>query len=588
MTGEGHDGGQAGDRAADTAGDQAGDWEQAGSTMTSAPRPARSGRSSTRLVVGALAAVAILGIVVVAAVLSASFAPLEDAAADLVPADAPVYVSVYLDPSGGQKAALRDLLARLRVDDDRGDDPIEAVRRALDAPLSRIGLDYDDDVRPWLGRQVAFFLTAPAEDTAGGDGAVLLATTDAEASRAAVARAAEARGLAEATAQRTHAGTTYDVVATEAEDIAYGIVGGFLAVGTEAGVQAVIDAAGSTSLAGTEAFRRAVADLPDDHLLRYYVDTAGFVDQLGSELTAGGTRMLDRVGMADQDPTAGVLFALEDGVVLEASASVAAEGPGRDIARSFAGTAPLGRLPGGAWLAFAVPDLGELAAGYLDILGAAAGTGADGADLEAEFARETGVDLRGDVLSWMGSAGVFVRGREPLALRGGLVVDSVDGEASRALVAEAEGLLAGYGIPTSATEVAELSGFAVQPPGIPVEVLVVAGSGDGGERVVVAAGREAARDAIAGDEPLADADDFRAATAALDGRQPVFYLDVAVVVDLVERALGGLPGGLPAEYREEVEPYVDRLVALVAGVSVDGDRISQRVVLTVRAGDGAP
>ena len=53
-----------------------------------------------------------------------------------------------------------------------------------------------------------------------------------------------------------------------------------------------------------------------------------------------------------------------------------------------------------------------------------------------QFEQQTGIDLREDVLSWMGDAGVFVPGTTLSDIGGALVVESKDAAKSEAFVGE--------------------------------------------------------------------------------------------------------------------------------------------------------
>ena len=78
------------------------------------------------------------------------FAVGTDRAAGAVPSDATAYVTVYLQPSTGQKMNLATLLGHV---------PGFADAAGLDQKLHEIsarflgqaGIDYEADVRPWIG-----------------------------------------------------------------------------------------------------------------------------------------------------------------------------------------------------------------------------------------------------------------------------------------------------------------------------------------------------------------------------------------------------------------------------------------------------
>ncbi len=90
--------------------------------------------------------------------------------AEALPADTLGYASIDLDPSGGQKIeALRILNKFPAFKDEVGIDGDDDLRKALfdeiQDEVDCAGLDYEDDVEPWLGDRAAF----AAVDVGGED-----------------------------------------------------------------------------------------------------------------------------------------------------------------------------------------------------------------------------------------------------------------------------------------------------------------------------------------------------------------------------------------------------------------------------------
>lgn len=86
------------------------------------------------------------------------------AAASYVPADAPIYIEVRLDPSAEQDAALRDLLGRFPAIDGLDlDRPLyEQLGEVIDEQLAaqdEVDLTWAADVEPWFDGSVAFAVT---------------------------------------------------------------------------------------------------------------------------------------------------------------------------------------------------------------------------------------------------------------------------------------------------------------------------------------------------------------------------------------------------------------------------------------------
>ncbi len=96
----------------------------------------------------------------------------------------------------------------------------------------------------------------------------------------------------------------------------------------------------------------------------------------------------------------------------------------------------MGELPGDAWGAFATPKLGEWRKSLFSTFAGAIG----GAAVAAQFKQATGLDLQQDVFSWIGDAGVFVRGADMATLDGALVISSTDDARAEAAFTKFVGL----------------------------------------------------------------------------------------------------------------------------------------------------
>jgi hypothetical protein len=172
-----------------------------------------------------------------------------------------------------------------------------------------------------------------------------------------------------------------------------------------------------------------------------------------------------------------------------------------------------------------VADAGRRLDGALQALTAGGLSGIGVQALLGELQQQTGLDLRRDVLSWMGDAGVFVAGTAPGDLRGGLVVETSDPAATRRAIAAIEGLVRKQGgarvSPLRARGVDE--GFSVRAGKRPPIAVALAG-----DRFVVATGdRRALEEAIDSSAArIATAPAFRDAVAKLGGGlRPSLFVD---------------------------------------------------------------
>ncbi len=493
----------------------------------------------------------------------------EDEALAYVPQDAFAYANFFIRPSNSQKSALDELLQKFPGIDST-DEAIRRITDLLDDQLEKEGFDYEEDIDSWLGDQVAAYAipgTAPGEPGF----AVLVETTDEAALEDFVDEVAEKEGTE--FSEESYNGETYRREEDTDRPAALAILDGFLVVGTEAAVKESIDTAeAEETLETTDEFVDATDPLRDDWIGLFYLDTA----ELLSELAAGAPEReaaLQTFGLAGEEPQAGVLYVTGESVVFESSTAIGG-GALANLATGAGEAGLLPDLPGEAWAAFGLPNLGETVTGMFDLF---AGTpGFDQAQIDALFYAETGLRIEQDVLSWLGDAGLFVEGSNFQELGGGLVIESSDPAKTQRVVRKIEDLLAEQGLGPRPASEGDLDGFSIQMPGTPVPIYVL-----GGDRLIVAYGQSATEDAVSGDETLEDSDAFGDAQDAVgDDFAISFFVDVDAAQAFGE-SFAGLAAAPTAEYEEEVKPYLDVFTHIVAASKKEGDILLQKFVIGV-------
>ena len=249
------------------------------------------------------------------------------------------------------------------------------------------------------------------------------------------------------------------------------------------------------------------------------------------------------------------------------------DGPMRELAglTGFGATDLLGELPGDAWGAWAVPQLGESAKTLVSSFAGALG----GVAIAAQVKQATGLDLEQDVFSWVGDVGVFVRGADMKSLDGALVIEATDDEKAADAFGKIIGLVAkeSGGTPEPVQVDGAESAFAVGVPAAGKRVVLARGEG----RVVAAFGEAAAAEALSPDAKLSDADDFGAAEELLDA-EPAFLLSIPDAI-----ALADALGATDAEF-DEARPYLEALGVIAGGGEMDGDTLRSRFGVTLRYG----
>ena len=502
----------------------------------------------------------------------------------VIPASAPVYVGVTVRPGGSlhdNTVAAARRLTHLQ-------DPFGRLIAALEQG-SHPRVDYQRDIKPWLGGRVAAFFTSlsSAGKTQGGgsglvqrglaagssfasggsQGAIVAATTDPGAARSFLAKQSSARGAHTA----TYRGVKYQLLA---DGTAEGVVDSFLVAGSRSGFQSVVDTAqGGPPLTRAPAFQ-ATSQTSPDVLAQAYVN----VNQLLDSVAAGG-RSSQSLLLARQFFAALHLSTVNLALTVPDSHSIALEArtpsSGAQASGAQSGADVLAGLPGDSWLAAGVGNLGGTLSGLvngLSNLGSLGGVKVGG--LVSQLNHQAGLNVQRDLLSWMGGAGVFVRGSSLLDLGVGVVIQSKDAARSKAAVAKLGRAL-------------RRGGDSVQPLTLPGTDAAIAVHGksspftfdivDGGGKFVIGLGNSAVNAALAPSSTLAGTSSYAAAKAALgDGIRPSLMVSFPSLLGLVEGVGAGSSAGVSA-----AKPYLQTLNMLIAGGQTAGSVHRSRIVLTL-------
>jgi len=516
-----------------------------------------------RLVAAVTGLLTLLGIGVVAGYLLV-FAAHPDRAARAAPADAAIYLNLYLQPSTGQKMDLFQLIGRLPGFRDPAtlDEKIHDVAQRL---FGDLGLDYEADLRPWLGNQVAVAVT-PGDGTNGVLHLLLLASVGDPASAAAAVPRLMGRGGA-----TFHAETYRGEQAMIGDDLSYALVADLLLVAdTGEGLRAALDAdADATpSLADLPAYSSAMRTLPADHLASFYVDLA----RLAS--------------LADDQPLGGyataalALVAEPDGLHLDGDVPFDATAAGDAARRAFALGTEAATLP--QWmpadtrgeavvfgLQHSLLDLeGQLSAdpGFSEVMNAVN-------QLRALAGLGLGIDIDRDLLPLFdGEAAVAVRAIRDSGPRGQLLLRPGDPAAAQAALDRVRDGLVERG---SSVTIRSVRGVTITSISIPRVARLAWALVDG----VVVAGL--------------DADDVAAAIEAhLDGTTLAAAGRYAAAFELAGGHAGNelwidLPGLLDdsseiLDLGNEFRDILHQIGELAAAASASADHLEVHSVLTVK------
>lgn len=473
-------------------------------------------------------------------------------AAGITPADALGFLTLSLDPSIEQKRNLYNI-ARRFPDAQAKDDFNKTKEDLLKQMLEDSGLDYETEVKPWLGSEVAVAVLPAPAGSKMPQVAVFIEQDDRQKAQAA---------LDKANKQATDEG---------GDPVRYRFVDDFVVVaGTEesdeAAADAVLDAieaqakADSGDLASSAEFTEVVDKLRGDRLLLGWVDAQEALKTLNEFLKEAGPTPFDfSAALKEAGPTAFDLHVGDASVVFEGVAKAMQPAAGGDPKLTES-------APADSFGAFTVFDVRKM---VLDSL--AAVKQANGEDVLATVKEETGIDLAVDVLPWMGGESVLVSAPAPggRALPDfGLVVEPTDRAAAEA------------GIARIAAALEDRQGVTFARPVIAgTKAYVVPRTSDGtqpgfalfADRVVVATTPAYLEKlATAASPPLSDSAAYQSVLGRTESSATrfQFVLDIDAIREAVEKALGA--DDESAGYNADVKPNLVPLDAFGAVVRRDG------------------
>jgi len=362
------------------------------------------------------------------------------AAASYVPADAPMYVELRVQPSAEQDAALRELLGWFpAIDGVDLERPLyEGLTERLDDLLASGGaeLSWAQDVAPWFDGRVAFAMTdgtmlTPPDDPMTAIPEIPAMLMLGVADRAAASDAIE-RILADAGAGMTftdseHAGFTIRestqgfgaFVLTDDQLL--------IAMGGDA-IRNALDAhASGRTLSGSQGMSDLTTELPADWLVLATYDMGGLMADALAQMGTESPEMTEAFeSLLEEQPmrAAMSISASEDGIVMDA----VSEAPTGAFAVENADRGLADEVPGDA-LFFS--EAGNLGPSYEATIGALKdGLASDPAAAEQIRIAEAalGADLE-ELVSWIGD-GAVVAGWDGTQWYGGMILVPTDMQAA--------------------------------------------------------------------------------------------------------------------------------------------------------------
>ena len=483
--------------------------------------------------------------------------------AKAVPAGTAIYIEGIVRPEGDQRDDLMDAARKVL----RTDDPEAKLHELIDKGLKESdgpATSYDEAIAPWLGQKAAVWVAGV--DRAKPGYVVLVAAKDTDKAQEAIDKGAKSeKGVKE----RSYNDVDYQV---DADGVAAGIVGDFVAIGTEPEFKRTVRAEDGDSLADEKRFKSAIDDLDDDRIGSFYVDLKPFIEQAvkSDPQASGQLEQIRSIFPIDKlEPMSGALLADGDRIAFD----TIMRGSGVKSLGAFApflgtGKTPLiAELPGDSWAAYGAPNVGPgLKSLFTRVAGAFGGAAAT-----QQLQQQYGIDLERDVFGWIGDMGLFVRGSDKASLDGGLVIKATNAENMRNAFGKIVGLIQSQGgkkaSPVKVKGAA--AAFSLGPSGDLGKPVILARSDD---RVVIAVGQAAATDALAPASKLGDSELYGQAKDLLDDVDPTLLLSMPDLVKAVDAS-----GDTDADW-QKAKPYLEAFTVVASGGELDDDELQSRAV----------
>jgi hypothetical protein len=565
-------------------------------------------------VIGLVAALAVgIGVVLGVLLLQSRATPI-GSGASYVPASAPLYFEVRLQPSEAQDVALREFLGRFPEIEgiDLAQPLHDQLTAKLDEALAAEGTDltWSSDVAPWFdGRVGVALLDLP---TASLDPSmpvpempevpstiVMMGVTDRATAQASIDRILAASETPMSFTDQEHAGVTIRVDGDSGA--AYALTDDQLLFAPAADdIVAALDAhaSSSTTLAEADSITSLTDALPDEWLLFGIYD---FSDLLASALEGPAAASPGAGAMRDLlagQPMRGAMALTVDGDRL--SLPMVSEAPTGSFAVSNAERGLAAEVPGDALYYAEGGNVGTSLSALIGSLKESFGAMPEGAEQLEMVEAALGGDLEEQV-SWMGDMATAVGydGEQPW---GGAIIVPTDMEDARRTMdqlATFAGLATldptiGITVEERDVEGVEVTSLRWSDPSAPTEAApdmpmplapfdVVVEWAVTDARVLLGVGDQFVERALGQDAAgsLAEEPRFRDSVAELGGASNagVTWVDLRGVRVALETAFGSLDG--MGMFATEVAPWLEPLDRIVAVSRIDGDLLRSESVLLV-------
>jgi hypothetical protein len=486
--------------------------------------------------------------------------------AGFAPPGSLVFVEGTVRPTGELESNVNSLAKKVGGVEDLGDLIVEKLEGS--ASDSGETLDFNKEVKPWLGERAAISFTKLNSDgdLAGYD--IALETTNPEATQATIDHQVKING--DPVAEDSYRGVSYWT--DTGDDTVMGMIDEtFVGAEDAKSFRAAVDASQGEALGDESQFRDAISAASDGSLADAYVDIGGIIDASGDSVDPTAREAFENAGLDPSEATAvASVLPGSDQIEIDVSADTGGETPPSGDASKM-----LGSLPGGAFAAFASTEFGERLGKALDELDASGIPGKLEPHQLKQGISRLGFDLD-KVVGSLEEVGVFASGSDKGSLGGAAVFTTTDSSEVSTAIKTIGLLVRQSGTPGVTALSGKANGFSVRSDELGPKPLVIATKGD---RLATGYGLPQTLQALAeeSETTLAESPDYQAAVSALGDTPISGYVDGVGALKLAEALVPRSKTGF-----WEAVPYLEAIRYVGIGSGSDGDLATAKLIVGIQ------
>jgi Protein of unknown function (DUF3352) len=482
--------------------------------------------------------------------------------ASVVPAKAPIFLDFTVRPEGETKKNIEELAKNLGGIDDFG----VLIVSELEKSASESGekLDFEKEVKPWLGEEGGLFLQEYTGEDFEGIGAAIQTSNEDEA-REFVEKQVESDD--EEVTDGSFEGVDFWV---QEDDTTVGVFDGLVVLADEEAIfKSMVEASNGENLGEEEDFTEAIDNAPDDSAADIFVDVGALIEEASGEIDSETQLFLDSVGIEPKEATAvASMVPGSDQLEVDVSTNLSGDNPPSGDASKL-----LGSLPANSDAALASAEFGKRFNQGINRIDEQGIPGQVRPHELKKALKQSGIDLE-SIASSIGDVGLFVEGNSERNLSGAVVLATEDATQAKNTVSNLGLFLRASKIPGFTAISGKASGFSIHSSELGRQPVVVISKG---ERIAIGYGLHSALAAVEeSGETLSESPTYKEAVGALGSTPITAFADGPAALKLASALV---PAG--EESFTEAKKYLTKIDYLALGSEASGDLATAKLIVGV-------